>query len=156
MRYIKMDLDYLKGNIVRHIDETSQYINQLTDELIFQEPVKDGRPIGEIILHMIRSLEFYSRGIAENIWEPLAFKLTEYNTADKIAELYKEVKQRVINYFNNYTSDLLDEKIEIFNRPATKKEIFNEMLEHSIHHRGQISVYFRLLELEPPKIEYII
>jgi uncharacterized damage-inducible protein DinB len=105
---------------------------------------------------MIRSLEFYSRGVADNIWEPLAYKLTKYNTAEKITGLYKDVKKRVINYFNNYTPDLLVETIEIFNRPATKKEILNEMLEHSIHHRGQVSVYFRLLELDPPKIDYII
>ena len=151
-----MDLDFLKNNIIRHLEETSAYIHQLTDELIFQEPVKDGRPMGEIILHMIRSLEFYSRGVANNIWEPLAYKLTKYNTAEKIIGLYDEVKKGVINYFNDYTSDLLVETIEIFNRPATKKEILNEMLEHSIHHRGQVSVYFRLLELDPPKIDYII
>ncbi|MHA1514733.1 MAG: DinB family protein [Candidatus Heimdallarchaeaceae archaeon] len=30
------------------------------------------------------------------------------------------------------------------------------MIEHSIHHRGQISVYFRLLNIDPPIIKYII
>ncbi|MHA1637067.1 MAG: DinB family protein [Candidatus Thorarchaeota archaeon] len=30
------------------------------------------------------------------------------------------------------------------------------MLEHSIHHRGQLTVYLRLLGVEPENIEYII
>jgi len=151
-----MNLDHLKENIIRHLEEASAYFNQLTDELIFQEPIKEGRLMGEIVLHMIRSLEFYSRGIANDIWESLPFNLTEYDNAQKIIELYEEVKQRIISYLNKYTPDLLLETIEDFNRPATKKEILNEMLEHSIHHRGQLSVYFRLLGHDPPKIDYII
>ncbi|MHA2026529.1 MAG: DinB family protein [Candidatus Thorarchaeota archaeon] len=30
------------------------------------------------------------------------------------------------------------------------------MLEHSIHHRGQLTVYFRLLGVKPEVITYII
>ena len=51
---------------------------------------------------------------------------------------------------------MLNEEVLDFSRPATKAEILQEVLEHSLHHRGQLSVYFRLFEMNPPVIEYII
>ncbi|MHA2462691.1 MAG: DinB family protein [Candidatus Thorarchaeota archaeon] len=31
-----------------------------------------------------------------------------------------------------------------------------ELIEHSIHHRGQITVYYRLLGIKPAHIPYIL
>ena len=63
---------------------------------------------------------------------------------------------RVINYTNQVSPEDLHQVSDSFNRPATIAEILLEMIEHSIHHRGQITVYYRLLNLEPISIPYII
>jgi len=118
-----MSVNILKKSILRHLNETSSFIEKLDDKIIFQEPISGSRPLGEIVLHMIRSIHFYLKGCIKDIWEPQSY---------------------------------LQVVVEDFNRPATKEEILQEMIEHSIHHRGQLSVYFRLLKMNPPVIEYII
>ena len=146
----------VKEAILRHFQETEVLIDQLTDESLTQEPVSSGRPLGEIVLHIIRSFEFYSQGLAKNIWKPLTYDLKTYSSAKKMEKLFKQVVERVKGYINLIQSDSLDDIVTGFNREATKLEILLEMLEHSIQHRGQILVYYRLVGIEPEKIPYIV
>lgn len=146
----------VKEAILRHFQETEVLINQLTDESLHQEPVSSGRPLGEIFLHIIRSFEFYSQGLAKNIWKPLTYDLQTYSSAMKMKKLFKQVVDKVKGYLDLIQSDSLKDIVTGFNREATKTEILLEMLEHSIQHRGQILVYFRLVGIEPEKIPYIL
>ena len=96
------------------------------------------------------------KGIATNQWEALPYTLEKYDSAEAIIELAAEVFMRVDVYVNMISSIDLGRKIESFNRSATVSELILEMIEHSIHHRGQITVYYRLLEITPSSISYII
>ncbi|NPD89676.1 MAG: hypothetical protein HGN29_13265 [Asgard group archaeon] len=142
--------------IIRHFEETQSFIDKLNDEIILQKPLMDGRSLGEIVLHMIRSIEFYSTGIVKNEWKPLAYNLVEYGNEKAIKELYNRVTSKAVFLLEQITNSMLTEEVLYFSRPATKAEILQEVLEHSLHHRGQLSIYFRLLEMDPPVIEYII
>jgi uncharacterized damage-inducible protein DinB len=115
-----------------------------------------GREIGEVVLHLIRSLEYYMRGIVEDKWEALPYTLETHDSAESIIELTKQVFKKMGTLLSLVSIQDLGRKIDSFNRPATVAEILNEMLEHSIHHRGQITVYYRLFGLTPESIAYII
>ncbi|MBY9000277.1 MAG: DinB family protein [Candidatus Heimdallarchaeota archaeon] len=164
--------ELLKQAILRHLGETRYFISNLTggrtvanlfkdnvvepDQILFEMPAKDGRSLGQVLLHLIRSLEFYSRGVVTNMWEPLSYSLVDYPTAPEILLLYDSVVSSITALLNNLTDEMLTQIVDKFNKTATKGEILLEMLEHSIHHRGQISVYFRVLGIKPPEISYIV
>ena len=131
-------------------------IEQLVEVDVMSKPYTGGREIGEVILHLVRSAEYYMKGIATNQWEALPYTLEKYDSAEAIIELAAEVFMRVDVYVNMISSIDLGRKIESFNRSATVSELILEMIEHSIHHRGQITVYYRLLEITPSSILYII
>lgn len=148
---LKFEIDKFK----RHIDETIPLIEQLSDEFIEKDVVANGRTIGEIVLHMIRSFEYYTIGLSGNIWKAAPYNLEANNKAEKIKELFKKVSGDSLNRLQSLQeSDLFQELT--FNRKATKLEIIQEMLEHSITHRGQLLVYYRIVGLTPAKINYII
>lgn len=153
---MKQVYTFLTSAIKRHLEETKLLIDQLTDQIILSEPVQTGRPLGEIILHMIRSLEFYSQGLAINHWEPLSYSMSDYGSAQDVSNLYTTVVKKTLNYLKQISPTDLNDTLENFNRSATKLEVLMEMLEHSIQHRGQLLVYFRLENLEPAKILYIV
>jgi uncharacterized damage-inducible protein DinB len=148
--------DFLKRAIQRHFEETTLILNQLTDDMIMKEPVNTGRPLGEIVLHIIRSLEYYSRGLAKNIWEPLNYTLEKYPTANSIVVLYKEAVTRTETYLQEISPSSLKEEYAEGNRIAKRAELLLELVEHSIQHRGQLLVYYRLLGIVPKEIPYII
>jgi uncharacterized damage-inducible protein DinB len=148
--------DFLKDSVERHLNETLPMIEQLTEVDIMSKPTPGVREIGEVVLHLVRSLEYYMQGIAKNQWEPLPYTLEKYDSAEAIIDLSRDVFTRVKQYMNIIPSMDLSRAIDSFNRPATVAEIILEMIEHSIHHRGQITVYYRLLGIKPSHISYII
>jgi len=147
---------FLQNALYRHLNETLPMISQLTDDVVMSEPYEEGRPLGEIILHMLRSIEYYLRGVVENNWDPLPYSLDEYRTADTIRTLANEVFSRAKQYTADLNSVDFLREFDSFNRPATAAEIIHEMLEHSIHHRGQLTAYYRLLGIAPVQIQYIV
>jgi len=151
-----MPYKILKDSIRRHLDETRPLIEQLLDVDVMSKPIAGGREIGEVVLHILRSLEYYMKGVVTNQWEPLPYFLETYDSAESIIQLAKDVFDRVKMYTNLLIVGDLGRTIKSFNRPATVGEIILEMLEHSIHHRGQITVYYRLLGIVPKPISYII
>jgi len=151
-----MVYELLKDAVRRHLNETLPIIGQLAEIDIRSKPVPGGREIGEVILHLIRSLEYYMRGIVESFWEPLPYTLETYNTSEAIINLAEQVFKKVSEYMYFVRLMNLKESTETFKRPATLAEIILEMLEHSIHHRGQITAYYRLLGITPNTISYII
>ncbi len=152
-----MDMyNFLRAAIERHIREIEPLIGQLTDEVITREPIPDGRPLGEVFLHMLRSIEYYLQGLVHNRWVPLPYTLVSYATADKLRGLSEEVFRRSMSYLQQLESADLSREVAGLNRSATQYEILLELLEHSIHHRGQITVYYRLLGIEPVRIPYIV
>ena len=146
----------LVNAVRRHLEETLPLIRQLTDVNVMSRPVEEGREIGEVVLHLVRSLEYYMKGITTNQWDPLPYFLETYDSAESIIELAEKVFEKVKVYTSLISTSDLGRKIESFNRPATVAELILEMIEHSIHHRGQITVYYRFLGVEPVTIPYII
>jgi uncharacterized damage-inducible protein DinB len=146
----------LVSAIRRHLDETLPLIKQLTEVNIMRRPNEGGREIGEVVLHMLRSLEYYMKGITTNQWDSLDYHINTYDSAESIIELAEKVFERIRVYTSLISTSDLGRKIESFNRPATVADLLLEMIEHSIHHRGQITTYYRLLGIDPIPIKYII
>lgn len=142
--------------IKRHLDETLPLIEQLTEINVMSTPIPDGREIGEVVLHLVRSLEYYTKGITTNQWDALPYNIETYDSAESIIELAKNVFESVKVYTSLISLSDIGRSINSFKRPATVADLILEMLEHSIHHRGQITVYYRLLGINPTPISYII
>jgi len=148
--------EFLKKSVDRHLDETLPLIQQLTEMDIMSRPTPEVREIGEVVLHLVRSLEYYMQGIVKNQWESLPYTLETHDSAESIVKLAEDVFVRVKQYMSIVPSMDLSRVIDTFNRPATVSEIILEMIEHSVHHRGQITVYYRLLGIKPSHVPYII
>ena len=148
--------EFLINALKRHYDETRVLFEQITDKDVSSEPVQTGRPVGELLLHMIRAMEFYPIGIIQGIWKPLPYTLENYNTKAQILLLYDEVVVRCHKYLETIKTQDLNEKIYVdySNSNVSKKEILLEFLEHNVGHRGQLLVYLRLLGINPEKITF--
>jgi uncharacterized damage-inducible protein DinB len=151
-----MLLEFLRASVQRHVEETLPLIEQLQDEDIRKVPYEGGKPIGEIILHMFRSFEFYTTGVSTGEWKPASYRLDDYDTRETLTGLVREIGETGLKRLEALSDSDLSKTVDDFNRPATIAEILHEMVEHSIHHRGQLAAYYRLLDIDLPEIPYII
>ena len=146
--------EFMIDIIKRHYEETEPLLDQLTDGAIAATPVPTGRSLGEIVLHMIRAMEFYLQGLVKNSWEPLPYTIDTYNTKLQILELYAAVKQRCLQYLEVLKTQDLFQDIAYQGKKLPMIAVLQDFLEHNLGHRGQILVYLRLLGIEPEKIPF--
>ena len=52
---------------------------------------------------------------------------------------------------SNMSAESLDESVDFFAGPLSKRRILLLMSDHVTHHRGQLAVYLRLKEVTPPR-----
>ncbi|MFW9889379.1 MAG: DinB family protein [Candidatus Thorarchaeota archaeon] len=148
--------DFLISALKRHLEETRPLFNLISDQELVKKPIKDGRPLGEILLHMLRSIDYYLIGLTKNEWSPLPYTLEVYSTAEEVKKLACDVFERAHDYVDELGDRDFEKPTTSFNRPAKGADILLELIEHSIHHRGQVTVYFRLLGIKGFQIPYII
>ena len=151
-----VNYEFLRAAVKRSFYEIGLLAAQLTDELVQSYPLKGGRPLGDVFLHILRSAVAYSRGLATDVWKPVDYSLKRYSTAKAIQRLLQDVLKKVEAHLDRVTPEMMLELVDSLNRPATKGAILAEMIEHTAHHRGQITAYFRLLGVTPAEIPYIV
>lgn len=147
---------FLIQAVKRHLKETLPIIEQLNEVDVFSVPFPEGREMGEVVLHMVRSLEFYMKGIATNQWEFLQYSVEEYDSAEAIIELARNVFKHVEVYTSLVSATDMERKVKSFDTEATIAELILEMIEHSVHHRGQLTMYLRFWGVAPIPIKYIV
>ena len=83
-----------------------------------------------------------------------------YNLRE-IESMANESNTLWIKFLNNYKLDTLEEVIHYQN--SAKKDfenrlvdIINHVINHSTHHRAQVSLMLRQLDIAPPQTDYIV
>ncbi|MCY3413937.1 MAG: DinB family protein [Candidatus Heimdallarchaeota archaeon] len=145
-------LNHLKSQLLVSIEYLSELLNILEDhQLIYYSA--GSRPLGEILMHMIRSQEYYLVGLYHDNWEFLTYTFDEYNTITKIKALYQQVGDKT-----KYITSLLSEEILFKDTPGNVfgLNLLVEYLQHNSHHIGQLLIYLRNLEINPPAFHFII
>ncbi len=85
-------------------------------------------------------------------------KTIEINTTKELVDFYKKLKQKSIAALQTAKEEELDKNWIMRNgdfviMDSPKREIIRTMaLSHAYHHRGQLSVYLRLLNIPVPSI----
>ena len=85
------------------------------------------------------------------------FEHIEPKTADELTKLFNEGAEEAIQTLNKVEDDTLSAKFELQVNgqtvlSSTKREQIAQCINHMVHHRGQLTVYMRLLDIPVPSI----
>jgi uncharacterized damage-inducible protein DinB len=111
-------------------------------------PDAGGRSLGELAWHLAEAEAYMSFGIERGGFE-MGMKPPGIERPKTIAELapgYERVHQDAAERVRQLTPADLDRKLTFFtgDTPTVRDILWNFLLHHSIHHRGQLSVMCRL------------
>lgn len=74
-------------------------------------------------------------------------------TFNEISEFYKKHSEELIKLLNDKWSALdLTEKIEVYGQQWQRRKILSVLVKHQSHHRAQMTVLMRLLDIKVPGI----
>ncbi len=121
-------------------------------------PHKKSKSLGELALHVARIPSWVSRIIHHPDFDMATTKFPPYHTVTKedLLEAFKENVDKALADLNDVTDENLNTMWKfrmgdyvVFEMPR-KVSIRNLAFNHLYHHRGQLSVYLRLLEVPVP------
>ena len=134
---------------------TLEYLSAANEELIVFRPTDEMRTFGQQMLHL-SELNYGFGAAASGKTSPVTFGQLEkaaadYKTNEMLTEAVMDSYDFVISGLKEIDESKMGDPIKIFDRFEMTREIgFNKAFEHQAHHRGQTTVYFRLLGIKPP------
>jgi len=111
----------------------------------------------------IRTLDRLAWHITQTLTEmPFRAKIMEQDYLDKkpipdsfgeILDIYKKHSEELTRLLNDKWSKLdLKEKIEVYGQKWQRRMILSVLLKHQVHHRAQMTVLMRLLNIKVPGV----
>ena len=150
------EIDTFRSTWEREAQKTIRVMEALpTDQYDFR-PDPKGRSIGEMAWHLSEIDGCLSYGVVERRFD-LNDSLPELVRPKEIRLLapgYRRVHELAIERLEKVKNEELDERVTFFDgTPMTIRDVlWNVLLHHHIHHRGQLSLLCRMSGGCPPGI----
>ena len=133
-------------------DSTLKIFNNLTDESLTIKFNKEIRTTGRLAWHIVTSLgEMVQR-------TGLKFDATPEDTpipstAKQIGDEYKRSSDGMLKAITTeWSDDSLKEDVELYEQTWKKGKVLSVLVNHQIHHRGQLTVLMRMAGLKVPGV----
>ncbi|MEO1486812.1 MAG: DinB family protein [Bacteroidota bacterium] len=124
---------------------TLKFVELVSEEQLAFKPYEGGKTYRSQLSHITTWMRTHSRFVTGNIMEKPITK-----TKKDLIEGLEEFFDTVLDFLESTSSEQLSEVVEMWYGKVTKESILLTMDNHLSHHRGQLVVYLRLLQIKPP------
>ncbi len=130
--------------------DTLAVLDKFSDEELTYVAYPGGMTVGRIALHIADAKDGWFHRIATKEREdwPVDYTLENYPTKVAIQSLLVEVHAKIFAYLATLTIDDLDTQIDSLWGKFSLRFIIWHVLEHEIHHRGELSLILGILGRE--------
>ena len=137
----------------REAENTLKLLRALPSSQYDFRPDQGGRSLGELAWHLAEGDAYMSfgienRGFAADMKPP---HMERPRTVEALAPGYERIHQEAVARIRKLTPDDLDREIEFFGSPIAIRNILWDMVIcHGVHHRGQLALMCRLAGGQTP------
>ena len=131
-------------------DFTMELAEAMPEEFYDFKPTEEQMTFKEQLLHIMGNMSWLTSSYLGGKKIEADLKKTDY-TKEELLELLRQGFANGAEAVDNFPLDQLEDKVEFFAGPMSKRQILVLMNDHVVHHRGQIIVYARLKGIKPPR-----
>lgn len=131
---------------------TQRILDALTDESLKQEVTPQDRTLGRLAWHIVTTVhEMMSRTGLQ--FSAVGHEQTVPVSAKEIADSYRQVNASFVQALQEqWTDNTLEESREMYGEQWPNGLTLRVLIQHQIHHRGQMTVLMRQAGLQVPGI----
>ena len=137
----------------REAENTLKLLRALPPSQYYFRPDQGGRSLGELAWHLAEGDAYMSFGI-ENSGFTMHTKppnIERPGTVEALAPGYERIHQEAVARIRKLTPDDLDREVEFFGGQLAIRNILWDMIIcHGVHHRGQLTLMCRLAGGQAP------
>lgn len=113
-------------------------------------PMPEIMSFGEHLLHMTANMNWLGNRYL-NAKPHSVVELDSVSGKEDILTVLNEGFENALMALKNISVKELDDEVEFFAGPMTKRQIIHLMNDHLTHHRGQLVIYLRMKGIKPPR-----
>lgn len=132
---------------------TMQYVKTVPNEMLAWKPADNKFSTGDLLRHLASTQLMFLRVLEQGDWSYPGHDRSKGETIDEITKYFEECHMTFNTGLLTLGNELLAQKVTIMHgHPVSAWRIMMACVEHEIHHRGQLSTYLQLNNLQPPQI----
>lgn len=132
---------------------TKEYLDAMPADKYSYKPTQDIRSFAEQMLHLTDA-NYGFTSAATGVPSPIGMGESEKSTdqsKENVTKLVMAGYDFVINSIKTMTPAQLNEATTLFGRfEMSREKAIDKCFEHQTHHRGQTTIYLRLVGVTPP------
>jgi uncharacterized damage-inducible protein DinB len=147
------EVSVVREHLERYRGVTLQTLEFVPEDKFDWRPAEKAMTVAEQFVHIARVEEFYARGFFGGVWQ---FELLSEMPAELTRASLKERLDRgrgyLLEQLGRLEANRMDEIIKVPNVPVDwpLRGWLWYLVEHEIHHKGQLSLYLRQFGVVPP------
>jgi len=139
------ELERFLGSWHHEAHDTVRFLHMLPPTQYDFRPDPGGRSLGELAWHLAEIEAYVTHGIERSTFDGRPPNIDRPRTIEALAPRYVEVHEQAVARVALLTPGDFDRSLTYFSGQQTIRNLlFNAILSHTIHHRGQLSVLCRL------------
>lgn len=149
----RSELEDLIEHLERYRATTLQVLDLVEDEDLTWRPGPDQYSLGQQLLHIAQAEDRFAHGLFEDDWSLDRVRFPEQlPSLDDMRAFFERVRAFTLEHLRALDADDLGEVLEIADAPMdhTLRSWLWFVLEHELHHRGQVWTYLRAMGRVPP------
>lgn len=145
------------AEVFSHWEEARGYLLQALDRFSDEElkftPYPGAWSAGEVACHIAETEEGWTHGGMQRVWQQVpAYYVQDYPTVAALKTLLTQVHERTLEYMHAEPAESLDQRIALSEGETTVRWILWHVIEHEIHHRGEIFLMLGMLGKQGPEL----
>ena len=146
------------SDLAAHFDEvhaiTCKAVRQIPDARRDFRPVPEMMTVWDLVFHMFSQERVMLAGCRTGKSDMADFRAVEQDkgslhTIEDLARNGERVHQDTRAWMGAVSEQDMAKAVQTFAGPSTPMRLLHSALEHILHHRGQLYVYLRLMDIEP-------
>ena len=147
---MQSELENYREHAERYRAVTLQTLDVLaSDTELAWRPTPESMSCGQQLVHIAKTEDYYARGLFTGVWDPSLLRVDRpLRTRDAIRAYFTEVRERTRGHLDGVSESALGTicpDVPGGLNPATLRWWLWFLLEHEMHHKGQVALYLRLM-----------
>lgn len=132
---------------------TMQYVTVVPNSILEWKPAEGKFSTGELLRHLGSTQLMYLHAFEHGKWIYPGHDNSKGDSIEEISRYLEVCHTRLVERLLALGNHLLEKKIPTLHGHEVRSwRIMMALVEHEIHHRGQLSTYLQMNMIEPPQI----
>ena len=131
--------------------QTARALRAVPADRMDYKPKEDMMSLGALTIHIPQAALLFARTALAGTTQKIDLDLSN-STPEEIASAYEANFKQLAGEVWELTREQLDEEVQFFDYKLRRIELLQELVNHEIHHRGQLYTYLHLVDVKPPAL----